>query len=200
MKFQMSALILALSMSSVSSAQALLEYFAASNPDWVTTTSDQGVIFHAGNIDSAQLCRSNVYAGLAFRGNISAPVTANYVMTWLSCTDDPNTPDVVEGPDFPSYAVSVQSGFPFEEDDADRFGFDKIQTDWEAQGRPRFWSGTLQLVPGDETLPLEVFFLNMSGSILVVEDEEPCPGDLDGDGTIGFSDILAILNSWGACP
>ena len=198
----MSTLILALSMSSVSSAQnAFLEFTGlASNPNWETTTSDSGVVFHAGNIDPAELCQRDYYDGLIFVGNISAPVTANYVMTWLSCTDDPNTPDV-EGPDYPSYAVSVQSTFsPFGEDDADRFGFDKIQTDWEAQGRPRFWSGTLTLVPGDESLSSEVLFLNMQGSIQVVEDEAPCPADVDGDGTIGFSDILAILNSWGACP
>jgi len=60
--------------------------------------------------------------------------------------------------------------------------------------------GTLTLVPGDESLSSEVAFLNMQGSIQVVEDEALCPADVDGDGTIGFSDILAILNSWGACP
>ena len=27
-----------------------------------------------------------------------------------------------------------------------------------------------------------------------------CSSDVDGDGTIGFSDVLAILNDWGACP
>ena len=25
------------------------------------------------------------------------------------------------------------------------------------------------------------------------------PGDLDGDGNVGFSDVLVILNGWGAC-
>ena len=36
------------------------------------------------------------------------------------------------------------------------------------------------------------------------EDCEPvaddCPADVDGDGEIGFSDVLIILNEWGACP
>ena len=36
------------------------------------------------------------------------------------------------------------------------------------------------------------------------DDCEPvaddCPADVDGDGTIGFSDVLIILNDWGACP
>ena len=31
-------------------------------------------------------------------------------------------------------------------------------------------------------------------------DNDECPADVDGDGTIGFSDVLIILNDWGACP
>ena len=199
MKSTMSALILALSMSSVSSAQAFLEFVGGSNPNWAVNASDSGVMFTAGAIDETELCQANYYDGLAFIGSISEPVTATYLMSWLACTDDPATPDV-EGPDFPSYAVSVQGDFDFVVDDADRFGFDQIQTDWEAQGRPSTWSGTLTLVPGDESLPSEVFFLNMQGSIQVVEDEAPCPADVDGDCTIGFPDILIILSNWGACP
>ena len=29
---------------------------------------------------------------------------------------------------------------------------------------------------------------------------DDCHADVDGDGTIGFSDVLVILNDWGACP
>ena len=29
---------------------------------------------------------------------------------------------------------------------------------------------------------------------------DDCPADVDGDGSIGFSDVLTILNDWGACP
>ena len=36
------------------------------------------------------------------------------------------------------------------------------------------------------------------------DDCEPvaddCPADVDKDGSIGFSDVLTILNDWGACP
>jgi hypothetical protein len=28
----------------------------------------------------------------------------------------------------------------------------------------------------------------------------PCPADLDGDGAIGFPDLLTVLAAWGACP
>ena len=31
-------------------------------------------------------------------------------------------------------------------------------------------------------------------------EEDACPADVDGDGSIGFSDVLIILNDWGACP
>ena len=29
---------------------------------------------------------------------------------------------------------------------------------------------------------------------------EACPVDIDGDGRIGFRDLLIILGGWGACP
>ena len=29
---------------------------------------------------------------------------------------------------------------------------------------------------------------------------DDCPADVDGDGSIGFSDVLIILSDWGACP
>ena len=31
-------------------------------------------------------------------------------------------------------------------------------------------------------------------------EEDTCPADVDGDGSIGFSDVLIILNDWGPCP
>ncbi len=30
--------------------------------------------------------------------------------------------------------------------------------------------------------------------------QDDCPADVDGDGSMGFSDVLIILNDWGACP
>lgn len=29
---------------------------------------------------------------------------------------------------------------------------------------------------------------------------EPCIADLDGDGTVGFTDLTGLLASWGPCP
>jgi hypothetical protein len=42
-------------------------------------------------------------------------------------------------------------------------------------------------------------------SPLVILNEQvttatPCPGDLDGDGSVGVTDFLAILAAWGPCP
>ena len=28
----------------------------------------------------------------------------------------------------------------------------------------------------------------------------PCPGDVDGDGAVGFTDVLGTLTAWGPCP
>ena len=28
---------------------------------------------------------------------------------------------------------------------------------------------------------------------------EPCPGDLDGSGSVGFADLVMLINRWGAC-
>ncbi|MCP3903099.1 MAG: hypothetical protein GY715_05630 [Planctomycetes bacterium] len=33
-----------------------------------------------------------------------------------------------------------------------------------------------------------------------VTKPRPCPGDLDGDGVIGFGDMLCVLCAWGPCP
>ena len=32
------------------------------------------------------------------------------------------------------------------------------------------------------------------------DEEDDCRGDIDGDGSVGFIDVLIILNDWGACP
>lgn len=34
----------------------------------------------------------------------------------------------------------------------------------------------------------------------VIQTPDTCPNDVDGDGLIGFSDLLAVLANWGPCP
>lgn len=36
-------------------------------------------------------------------------------------------------------------------------------------------------------------------AVILVPDEACCPGDFDGDGTVGTSDLLALLTNWGDC-
>ena len=42
--------------------------------------------------------------------------------------------------------------------------------------------------------------LGMANFGIEEAEEDTCPADVDGDGSIGFSDVLIILNDWGACP
>ena len=50
--------------------------------------------------------------------------------------------------------------------------------------------GTLTNGPQD-------FALILSGT---TPPDEPCPADLDGDGSVGISDLLALLAAWGTDP
>ena len=42
--------------------------------------------------------------------------------------------------------------------------------------------------------------LGMANFGIEEAEDDACPADVDGDGSIGFSDVLIILNDWGACP
>ena len=50
-----------------------------------------------------------------------------------------------------------------------------------------------QLATGGQELCLDDFCADPC--VLV----PPCPGDLDGDGVVGFSDLVAVLAAWGPC-
>ena len=39
-----------------------------------------------------------------------------------------------------------------------------------------------------------------TGAWIVTLPGEPCPADIDGDGDVGFSDLLAVITAWGPCP
>jgi hypothetical protein len=44
-------------------------------------------------------------------------------------------------------------------------------------------------------------FVSAARLVLDVEvDDTPCPGDLNGDGGVGFGDLTDLLNAWGICP
>ena len=47
-------------------------------------------------------------------------------------------------------------------------------------------------------LALRVIFTDFSGGILV--SSFSALGDLDGDGSVGVSDLLILLGDWGPCP
>ena len=33
-----------------------------------------------------------------------------------------------------------------------------------------------------------------------IPSSPPCPGDVDGNDDVGFTDLLAVLSAWGPCP
>ncbi|MDG2478200.1 MAG: plastocyanin/azurin family copper-binding protein [Phycisphaerales bacterium] len=39
----------------------------------------------------------------------------------------------------------------------------------------------------------------MTGVITVEELPNPCPADVDGDGTVNVNDVLAVIGDWGPC-
>ena len=63
------------------------------------------------------------------------------------------------------------------------------------------FSGNLQACPGDINGDGNIGFSDLT-SILAGWGpcEGACPGDLNGDGNIGFSDLTSVLAGWGPCP
>jgi hypothetical protein len=49
--------------------------------------------------------------------------------------------------------------------------------------------------PGDE--PDDDYTMKLNA---LYENPPPCPWDLNGDGNVGFADLLKVLSEWGPCP
>jgi len=41
--------------------------------------------------------------------------------------------------------------------------------------------------------------VNAAGAVAEVDPAEDCQGDVDGDGSVGTNDLLAVIAAWGAC-
>lgn len=68
-----------------------------------------------------------------------------------------------------------------------------------AQGLPhaQIADAEVRLIPGGYELWLACTSRGLAA--LTVMLEQPTPGDVDGDGTVGLADLLAVLAQWGAC-
>ena len=42
-------------------------------------------------------------------------------------------------------------------------------------------------------------YLGPDATLLVEYEDEPCPGDTDGSGTVDVTDLLAVISGWGPC-
>ncbi len=62
--------------------------------------------------------------------------------------------------------------------------------------RPSFV--TLCNVDGDTHLDLAI--ASFSPELVVLKGVCRCPADLDGDGNVGITDFLLLLEAWGPCP
>ncbi len=51
---------------------------------------------------------------------------------------------------------------------------------------------------GEVTVSLEEVFIIGQFEVEVIGSD--CVGDLDGSGTIGVDDLLAVIGAWGSCP
>ena len=64
-----------------------------------------------------------------------------------------------------------------------------------------FPSGTTTITAtSTDTQTLAAITINFGSSDDSGDTGSSCDSDLDGDGNIGFSDVLTILSDWGACP
>ena len=77
-----------------------------------------------------------------------------------------------------------------------------------------YYDGPHHPRPGRARVHLNLWLLNgqppqngQSASVLLdeftfipLEQEPPCPGDVDGDGQVGPGDLGLLIASWGACP
>ena len=41
--------------------------------------------------------------------------------------------------------------------------------------------------------------VNAYAAVQAVDVENPCPSDIDGNGTVGVDDLLSLISSWGPC-
>ena len=59
----------------------------------------------------------------------------------------------------------------------------------------RMRSGLAAVLTGFLGVPLAV-----TGVVLAGHNDPTCPGDVDGDGVTGITDLLAVVGTWGECP
>ena len=123
-----------------------------------------------------------------FNGGLNAGPFASMIDSWNA----QGTPSIWSGTfDLPAGSYTVQF---YEFEGVINFGFEI-----EAQGSCCVSSGCTS---NSESNCTELGGTWTEGGSC--DDCEPvaddCPADVDGDGSIGFSDVLIILNDWGACP
>ena len=225
MKSTLFALLLSLAFQGSASAQLQITYLDELPPGYwqhaITTDVDgnQGILFTYDGPCSASGGHSDPFEAIALQITNPGPnaVTVSYTMS-LVCggsgilhpepfIDHPTLNDQIVGdwidfgrPGIWSGTVVLPLGF-----DSGFCGFYQMQgsinfnVSTEPVGSCCVNSGCASIAEAD--------CFEMGGTWTdggSCDDCEPvaddCPADVDGDGSIGFSDVLIILNDWGACP
>ncbi|MHC5114616.1 MAG: hypothetical protein ACYTGP_09335 [Planctomycetota bacterium] len=170
----------------------------ASVPDNETTTFEDLTIWNeSGNIAGGHFAVSHFYGYPTGNHNdVSASVHGHF--------DNLNAPGFLGGAQL-TYSVNVDWGTA-------------IFTDQILAGATPWEFGVAPIPFGSDGLPFNfyvphrhkldfIFYLDSPGDAIFFGDGDievqttsaACPEDLDGDLTVGFGDILAILGAWGPC-
>ena len=109
---------------------------------------------------------------------------------------DPDNGDYRLSPGSPCIDAGNNWGLPQDTTDLDGDGDTRELTPWDLDGKPRFNADPADFDPGCG-VPVVV---DMGAYELQFDPvDEIFLGDLDGDGTVGIVDFLALLANWGPC-
>ena len=111
-------------------------------------------------------------------------------------TEDDDYGDLRLQPGSPCIDAADNSAVPADETDLDNDGDTSEPIPLDLDGNPRFIDDPFASDTGAGECPIvDIGAYEFQDGTTIC-----CPADLDGDGTIGASDLAELLGSWGPCP
>jgi len=100
-------------------------------------------------------------------------------------------------------AIDLRSGGEWVEE----IVIDLYPIDAGTDSGPTYLSADMNTLPHEPIIEISSYPFADAGQVAPVGtftftrlDINPCPADVDGDGSVGFTDAIAVLASWGVCP